>query len=100
MAEISHSPVEGNPGARRVTTSPNHKFPEKWYSSSEFGSSALTWARPVRPLSTGYPQLNVDNYCGVWELELNALAVQRCSLRVVQILSLLVQPLPQLVLRF
>jgi len=38
MAEISDSSVEGNPGAPGGTTSPNHKFPEKWYSSGEFGS--------------------------------------------------------------
>ena len=114
MAEISHSSVEEVGGIARCSSSPKSQIPRKlvfFWGVWEFAHSP---GRARCPLSTGYPQLNVDNYCGVWELEglprnyykcanpltLNALAVQRCSLRVVQILSLLVQPLPQLVLRF
>ena len=55
IADFRHSPVSGIPGARAGHPEPpNHKFPEKWYSSREFGSSALDQG-PVRPVSTGYP---------------------------------------------
>ena len=103
MAEISHSSVEGNPGARageqlaQITNSQKTGI-----LLGSLGVSNLTTlpGSPGAPVVHRLSTTTVDNLIGVWELELNALAVQRCSLRVVQILSLLVQPLPQLVLRF
>jgi len=68
MADFRQSSVEEVGGIARCSSCPETEIPEKWYSSREFGSSALDQG-PVRPVSTGYPQLNVDNYCGVWELE-------------------------------
>jgi len=106
--------VRNSRRARRASRAPKSQIPRKVVFFIGVWEFCTHRAIPGAQLSTGYPQLNVDNYCGVWELEglprnyykcanpltLNALAVQRCSWRAVQILSLLVQPLPQLVLRF
>ena len=71
MAEISQSSVEETPGAPGAPSSQNTKPPKTAIYNRSLGVLGCPGARWY--LSTGYPQLNVGNYSGVWELEPNAL---------------------------
>ena len=72
MAENSHSILSGSPGAPPVVKPHRQMKSQKTaiYNRS-LGVLGCPGARCY--LSTGYPQLNVGNYSGVWELEPNAL---------------------------
>jgi hypothetical protein len=66
MADFRHSSVEestGAPGAPAAEITKSQK------TGILLGSLGVweTRDRPVRPLSTGYPHLTVDNSSGVWE---------------------------------
>ena len=81
MAEISHSVNGGTPGAPGASSSQNTKPPNTAIYNRSLGVLSCPGARWY--LSTGYPQLNVGNYGGVWELVgvyLVALQVHQLSL--------------------
>ena len=70
MAVFRQTILSGTPGAPPVVKPHRQMKSQKTgILLGSLGVSGLTSSRaagPVRNLSTGYPQLNVDN-CGVWE---------------------------------
>jgi len=71
MADFCHSILSGTPGAPPVVKRHRQMKSQKTgILLGSLGVSDLTSSRaagPVRNLSTGYPQINVDNLIGVWE---------------------------------
>jgi len=67
MADFRHSSVEYSPGRALRANCQLPKSLIYWESLVGVWEFHASDQGPVRPLSTGYPHLTVDNSSGVWE---------------------------------